>query len=332
MTTKKELPFESVLSSLFTEEEAPIHLLYRLSDMSDADFKRFQRDWLEVDVERRAALVRHMADIAEENYIVDFTPIFAHLLADQYPAVRVAALDGLWDSTDTRLIRPILDLLARDPDVSVRTAAARALAHYVLLAEWGQMQHDVAEPIVAALLAEYERPTTPPQVKQAALEAVASSDHPRIPELIRDAYEEGSYDMQLSALFAMGGSADRQWLPIIEDEMGSPSADFRAEAARAAGSIGSSDSIDTLEQLLDDDDLEVAMAAVLALGQIGGDRAYALLSSMADDPAYEELADAVDEALEEMEFPGSDFDLLALSDDDLDLVDDDDLADDLRAN
>jgi HEAT repeat protein len=332
MTTKKELSFDAVLSSLFAEGEAPIHLLYRLSDMSDADFKRFQRDWSEVDPERRAALVRHMADIAEENYVVDFTPVFAHLLGDPYPMVRVAALDGLWDCVDTDLVRPILNLLARDPEVSVRTAAARALAHYVLLAEWGQIEHGVAEPIVAALLAEYERPATAPEVKRAALEAIASSDHPRIPELIRDAYEEGSQDMQLSALFAMGGSADRQWLPILEDEMGSPSADFRAEAARAAGAIGSSDSIDTLEQLLDDEDLEVAVAAVLALGQIGGDRAYELLASMADDPAYEELADAIDEALEEMEFPGSDFDLLAFSDDDLNEMDDDDLADDLRAN
>ena len=40
-------------------------------------------------------------------------------------------------------------------------------------------------------------------------------------------------ELQLSALFAMGTSADPRWLPILVDEMESPNSDMRAEAARA---------------------------------------------------------------------------------------------------
>jgi HEAT repeat protein len=112
--------------------------------------------------------------------------------------------------------------------------------------------------------------------------------------------------------------------------MQSPSADFRAEAARAAGGLGSADSVDALEGLLTDEDPGVAMAAVYALGQIGGDRATELLTRLSEDPDYEELYDAIDEALEEMEWLEGDFDLLALDEDELE--DDDDLLDDLRAN
>lgn len=331
MTSQREQSFPSVLSALFGGDEVPVHLVYRLSDMSKAEFELFQREWLEVSEERRAALVRHMADIAEENYLVEFTPIFAHLFDDSYAAVRIAALDGVWDSTEPRLVRPIIGLLQGDRDVNVRAAAARALAHYVLLAEWGQIRPAVAAPAVDALLAEYDRPNAPLEVKRAALEAVAAANHPRIPDMILDAYDDGPEDLQLSALFAMGLTADRRWLPLLDDEMQSPSADFRAEAARAAGGLGSAESVDALEGLLTDEDLGVTMAAVYALGQIGGDRATELLTRLSQDPNYEELYDAIDEALEEMDLLEGGFDLLALDEDDLE-DDDDDLLDDLRAN
>lgn len=326
MTNSKELPFSQVLAALFATGDVPVHLLYRLSDMSAADFKLFQREWSEVSEERRAVIVRHMADISEENFVVDFTSVFSFLFDDRYPTVRQAALDGVWDSTELRLIQPIIRLLREDVSVDVRAAAARALAHYVLLAEWGQIRREAVEPIVEALLAEYQRPMVALEVKRAALEAVAAADNPRIADLILDAYEDGSNDLQLSAIFAMGVSADRRWLSMLDDEMGSPSADFRAEAARAAGSIGSADSIDGLEQLLTDDDLEVAMAAVYALGQIGGERANELLLRAADDPDYEELYDAIEEALGEMDWTNDDFNLLSFSDDD------DETLNDLRKN
>ncbi len=97
MTTQREQSFPAVLSALFGADEVLVHLVYRLSDMGAANFELFQREWLEVSEERRAALVRHMADIAEENYLVDFTPLFAHLFNDTYATVRQAALDGVWD-------------------------------------------------------------------------------------------------------------------------------------------------------------------------------------------------------------------------------------------
>ncbi len=333
MTNQRQQSFPSVLSALLSGDDVPVHLVYRLSDLEAEEFNQFRRAWANVGEERRAALVRHMAEIAEENTLVDFTPIFAYLFDDAYATVRQGALDGVWDAIDPALIRPIINLLQTDPSVAVRAAAARALAHYVLLAQWGQIAPGPAAPIVDALLVEYERPTTNPEVKRAALEALASADHPRVPELISDAYEEGSNDMQLSALFAMGLNADDRWLPIIDDEMESPSADFRAEAARAAGGIGNPDAIEGLERLLGDEDIEVATAAVYALGQIGSERAVELLNQLAEDPAYEDLYDAIDEALEEMDWMSSEFDLLALPDDEDDNQDDDFSIDlDARAN
>ncbi len=326
MSEQPQQPFPAVLSALFGDDDIPIHLIYRLSDMDDEMFGQFQRAWADVDEERRTAIVRHMAEIAEENYLVDFTPVFAYLFNDEYAAVRHGALDGVWDSIDPRLIRPIIGLLQKDRNIAVRAAAARSLAHYVLLAEWGQIAANLATPIVDALLEVYERPTTNMEIKRAALEALAATNHPRVVELIRDAYEDGPMDMQLSAIFAMGVSADDRWLSIINDELESPSADFRAEAARAAGSIGNPDAIDGLERLLNDDDIEVVAAAIYGLGQIGGERAAELLTRMAADPAYEDFYDIIDEALEEIDWVTSELDLLAFSEDE---DEDDDFAIDI---
>lgn len=329
MTQYQEKPFAAVLAALFNDEELPIHFLHRLSDMSVEDFAQFTRQWPTVDEDRRVALARHMADIVEDNYLVDYSPVFAHLFTDRSAAVRTAALDGLWDSEDTALISPIIDMLRLDGDLGVRVAAARALAHYILLAEWGQIDPLLAEPVVAALLAEHERPGVAPELQRATLEAVSPAGHPRVAELIDEAYEEGSDDLQLSAIFAMGNTADERWLPILEAELDSTSADFRAEAARACGMIGSPAMIDALEPLISDREMEVGIAAVYAIGQIGGDRAAQLLSALLEDPDYEEYYDAIEEALDEIDWTGDEFDFLTLADDD---DDDDSILSDLRLN
>ena len=328
MTHHKEKPFAAVLTALFTDEELPIHLLYRLSDMPAEDFAQFKRQWPTVGEDRRVALARHMADIVEDNYLVDFSPLFAHLFTDSSAAVRTAALDGMWDSEDPELVRPIIHMLQSDSDLSVRVSAARALAHYILLAEWGQIDSHLAEPVVDALLAEHERPGVALELQRATLEAVSPAPHPRVAELIDEAYEEGNDDMQLSAIFAMGNTADERWLPVLTAELDSPSADFRAEAARACGMIGDPAMIDELEPLIGDEEMEVGIAAVYAIGQIGGDRAVELLSALLEDPDFEEYYDAIEEALDEIDWMGDEFDFLTPSDDD----DDDSILNDLRLN
>jgi HEAT repeat protein len=333
MGHSKKKPFATVLATLLSADSPSLRLIYDLSDMSPADFDAFKRAWSEAGDERRVALSRHMADIAEENFVVDFSPVFLYLLGDPLPAVRIAALDGLWDAEGSEMAPTIIGLLRDDNNVEVRAAAARSLAHFILLGEWGQIDNRQTPQIIEALLSVYEQPRTPPAVRRAALEAMSSATHPRIAGHIEDAYEDGDNELQLSALFAMGNTADARWLPILEQELGSESAEFRAEAARACGLLGDEAVIDTLEQLLTDDDGEVVAAVIDALGQIGGDRAFNLLSRLADDPAYEDFDEAIDEALEEMEWAGGEFDLFSFADDDEDgAAIDDDYPDDLRLN
>lgn len=313
---EQERPFPDVLDALFTDEQVDIALLYRLSDVSESELAQFAQQWPTVDPERRRVIVRHLADISEENFVVDFTEVFAHGLRDSHAPVQVAALDGIWDSDNTALIPAIIDLLPPPQPVEVQTAAARALAHYVLMAEWGELPQRIQPPIVEALLTVYDAPATAVSVRRAALEALGAAAHPRVPHLITTAYDSGEHGMQVSALFAMGSSADPRWLSTVMAEMESPYPEMRAEAARAAGAIGRSDPIDLLDELVIDDADEVRTAAIVALGQIGGDRAYEILARLLEDDRYEPYFDLIEESLEESMWLSGEMSLLSMDGED----------------
>lgn len=306
---RDKLPFPEVFERLFSERRVPVSLIYRLSDMQPDELSHFEAHWPEQADERRRIIARHMADISEENFVVDFSPVFLRLLDDASPGVRRAAVDGLWDSSNLAVIGKMIGLMRQDEDSAVRAAAASCLGHFVLMAEWGQIDASSGERAVNALADTYVHPDTVESVRRASLESLGNAADPRVPDYIVDAYQSGSELMQMSAVFAMGRSADSRWMSTIIQEMDSPDWEMRAEAARAAGNVGSSDAVDRLIELLDDEEYEVRLAAVGALGQIGSDQAYEELASRLDDEDFVALHDAIEEAIDEIEWLGGEMDL-----------------------
>jgi HEAT repeat protein len=289
--------------------------------MSPEEMDAFEARWAEQPDDRRRIIARHMADISEENFVVDFSPALLRMLGDSSAAVRRAAIEGLWDTSNLSVVGPMIGLMEGDGDASVRAAAASCLGHFVLMAEWGQIGQPVADRIVRALTRQYEAGTTDESVRRAILESLGNSADGRVTRYIEDAYNQGDEAMRMSAVYAMGRTADTRWTQVIIQEMHNPLADMRQEAARAAGNIGSSDAVDRLIELLEDDELEVQLAAVGALGQIGSDQAYEALTEVLDDEDAYELHEAAEEAMEEIQWLGSDLDLTMLEmdeDDDLD--------------
>lgn len=304
-------PFATVLDQLFGDEAISIPLLFRLSDMTPDEHAQLVTRWSATNDERRGMLMQHLADLAEINFEVEFSPVFAIGLADKVAAVRLAALDGLWDSEDVKLIRPIIRLMQTDSDVTVRVAAARTLAHYVLLGAWGQVSVSSTTVIVDALLEQYQSADTNHAVRCAALESLGAADHELVPVLIEAAYESGDHELQGSAIFAMGSSADPRWVGILIDEMESPYVEMRLQAVRAAGEIGDSDTVDGLSEAVFDEDDEVSTEAILALGKTGSSHAIKILTRLAEDPELAYLHDSIEEALElaaDAEFDSPDFD------------------------
>ncbi len=294
--------FAFILDALFGDDDVEIPHLFRLSDMTPDEMAQFRDRWQHAQQERREMISRHLADLSEESFEVEFSPVFANLLNDESAKVRVAALDGLWDSDNVTVVSKIITLMQSDDNLEVRHSAAKALAHYVLLGEWGQISTYVRDRVVNALHEQHVDSRVALPVRCAALEGMGASGDERIPPLIEDAYESGNYDLQISSLFAMGNSADDRWINTVLDEMESPYADMRAEAARAAGGIGNSNAVTPLAQLAYDEDEAVQVAAIGALAKVGGSTASRILNDMLTDSELDHLQELIEEVMEEMDW------------------------------
>jgi HEAT repeat protein len=223
------------------------------------------------------------------------------LLNDADAVVRETAVRGLWDDDDPALIGPLVQMLRDDPATAVRAAAATALGAYVLAGELEELEAAPAMRAEEALLAVLHEEREPLAVRRRALESVAYSSETGVHQLIEDAYYSPHEEMRISALFAMGRSADVRWRSLARAELRNPSATVRAEAALACGELEAKAALDDLLVLLGDRHAPVRMAAIFALGRIGGNDARDALETILLSDSAEEV-EAAQEALEEMTF------------------------------
>jgi HEAT repeat protein len=283
--------------------------LYALSGLEKGDLDRVQAAWPSIAGDRRQAIMRHLVDISEANFEVDFGSMFQLGLTDVEPGVRAAAIDGLWEEDDAGLIPTLIDLLRNDAYEIVRSAAATSLGHFVLAGELEEIPAARLDEIVESLREVIEDSSETLDVRRRAVEAIGYSGARMVADLITDAYSDAEESMRVSAVFAMGRSADLKWADLVLHETESANPEMRFEAARACGELQNPAAVPSLARLLDDPDDQVREAAVWSLGQIGGNESRRLLMAILDDEEAG-LYETAEAALEELEFlSGADLDL-----------------------
>jgi HEAT repeat protein len=77
---------------------------------------------------------------------------------------------------------------------------------------------------------------------------------------------------------------------------------IRAEAASAAGELEIKSARPLLLELLEDSDIDVRMAAIWALSQVGGKGVRRTLEKLLETTDDDEEADQIDKALENLDF------------------------------
>lgn len=289
--------------------------LTRLSAPSRADRDAFARLWATLDVLARRAVVTRMAEAAEENVDLDYGDLYRLLLDDDDPDVRRCAIEGLWEDERADLVTAFLRLLTDDAAPSVRAAAATALGRFVYMAECDELAQRHGDAIRQALEGVALDPGQPIEVVRRAIESLAHINDERIRGLIDWAYEQGEELLRISAVFAMGRSADTVWSETVLEELASEMPALRFEAARACGEIQIPRAVESLIALANGHDDDVREVAIWSLGQIGGDRARRSLERLANSTT-EATALAAEEALAELEFCSSELNLLVAEYDD----------------
>lgn len=276
----------------------------KLADLSAPtadELQQFLTAWARMDVDRQREILGHLAELAEQNPLLDFNDIFSACLNDPDETVRLRCIDGLWECENRSLIHRFIDLLRSDEKDSVRAAAATALGRYTLLAELGKLRpHDVAQ-VETTLLDTISDSTEEVEVVRRAVEAIAPRTLPQVREIIEHAYNSEDAKMRVSAVYAMGMNSDLSWLPTLLTELGSSDAEMRYEAARACGELGDEEAVPYLATLVHDLDTQVCLSTITALGKIGGNEAEQLLRECLSH-SDEHVRDAAEEALDELSF------------------------------
>ena len=284
------------------DEDAPLSYsnLIELSDLVSAEIPQFVRAWNQVSSDRRVQVVQRLVELAEENARLDFSSILKIALADDDYDVQERAIAGMWEGEDRTVIPLLLNIFQSDAPPNVRAAAAGALGKYALLAQEDKILPKDADLVEKSLMRSLQDDSNAVEVWRRALEAVSPFNTPRIHEYIRWAYGSGEQALKTSSIYAMGKTQETKWLPAIIPELRSSNPSLRYEAVCACSELGEEDILQHLIPLLEDDDAQVQLAAVSAMGNIGGTLAKRALRRCMRD-ADDTLREAVQEALDEMD-------------------------------
>jgi HEAT repeat protein len=239
-------------------------------------------------------MITLMNEISEEHVDYNFKPVLRWALADADADVRQRAIDGLTEEDSPRIIAPLLHILTNDPHPATRSSAALALARFCEYAALEELPESHVAPLIDGLTAALATNGDYPEVYRRIIEALGWGADANIDALIEDTWHHSDIRMRESALVAMGRSMSERWYPTVKQALDNGHPAIRYEAARAAGLYGD-DALTCIPQLINlaqEDDIEVATAAIWALGQINDHRAIKALEqfSTSRDQAKREAA------------------------------------------
>ncbi len=272
--------------------------LAAFAGLEHAQVQALQSVWCRLDAARRYECVQAMQTLMEDNIELDFRAFLFGCLNDTDEQVRATAIESLWEDESTLMLESLLRLVD-DPAGRVRVAAVLSLSRFAYRASLAELDPTSSQKVYTVLHALNQDPRQPLDVRRRALEALGFfADQPAVSDLIDAAYRADEQSLRESALVAMGRTVSEEFLPMIELELRSPTPAMRYEAARAAGEMGelALPLLPLLLPMVDEDDLEIALAAIWALGEIGGQRAHATLQRLLHSNAPERR-EAAQEAL-----------------------------------
>ena len=225
------MTIKDFLSDL-SDQDKPLKYskLLQVSGLSTDEIMEFKTGWNSLPQVRKRELLEKLVALSEDNLELDFSGVFRACLEDSDEDVREQATRGLWESEDRAIIRPLIDLLHRDPSPKVRSAAGITLGKFAVMAQNGKLISRDEDRIREALMAVIGGSEEEVEVRRRAIEAVASFDYPGVDEIIREAYQSREQKLVQSAIYAMGESSNPEWLRTVVTEMEHEDPAIRYEA------------------------------------------------------------------------------------------------------
>ena len=310
--------FQKVITELTQSgHELSRRTLQEFSDIDPASLDALREAWPRVAADRKRKLLEGLQLLSEEDTLVSFDDFARSLLSDEDPEVRMRAIRLLDECDDTRLIGSFIHIMTGDKDPETRAEAATALGRFVELGELEEIPDESRRQVEDALL---QKANSEDQllVRRNALEALGFSSRPEAITLIESAFRRENPDWQASALFAMGRSFDERWEEPVLSRMMDENPLIRLAAVEAAGELRLVSARTVLFHVLEEEEEdEIASAAIWSLSQIGGEDARLYIENLLDLAEEDEDVKFLEDALDNIEFTDelSQFDLLSIDPD-----------------
>jgi HEAT repeat protein len=219
-------------------------------------------------------------------------------------------------------------MLRNDPDIHVRAEAANALNLFVDLGELEEISESIYRQVEDALLTSITSEDDV-RVRRTALESLGYSSRPEVATLIESSFRRDEPHWQVSALTAMGRSADERWTDQVTRALVNENDNIRRAAVQAAGELALKSTRPLLLRMLGEEEEGTVLSAIIwSLSQIGGEDVRTYLENLLDLSEDEEQIAFLEEALDNLAFTEDldRFDLLAFDpDDDLSEPEEDDV-------
>jgi len=295
--------FQVVLDSLLASgRDFPRKYLGHFSDIQPLELQTLLGIWDRVNLNRKLSLLEGLESLAKTDTLVSFDDFARSLLNDPNASVRGHAIRLLDECDDVNLIPIYLDLLKNDPDASVRAEVANVLNLFVDLGELEEIPEEVYGEVRSALVnsADGEEEAN---VRRRAIESLGWSSHAEVIDLVESAFEGGQVDWMVSALIAMGRSANDRWEDRVLRSLLDGNIKVRNAAVQSAGMLSlKAARVPLLRMLESEDNEDVMLSAIWSLSQIGGEDVETYLEALLDRAEEDELIGYIEEALDNLAF------------------------------
>jgi len=302
MVKSKPIPFKTLVAALLNDQEPfPPRYLHRFSDLLEEDSQSLTQAWTKISTQRRVALLEDLDELNQADDLLSFEEVCKLAIKDTQAQVRLLGVKILKEYELPQYISAFIQMAKHDDDGAVRAAAAGALGAFTYLGEVDKLHpstHQRIEDVLLSILNSQDESI----VRRQALEALGYSSREEVNPAIELAYASGDPEWLISALNAMGNSADSKWKPKVIAMFDHQHPLVRAEAASAAGEIEINSAVPSLLRMLDDVDLDVRMAVMWSLSQIGGKGVRKALETMLEATEDDDEADMLERALENLDF------------------------------
>ena len=282
----------------FSESQVS-EMLRDLSGVDDSQARAIVTAWHDWQLQDVIGTISELRQVAETDRSLEFDALFRAATSFPHPQVRLESVRALSNGGSIAIAHSLIRALEQDKVSAIRAASAEALLAFSDSSQARNISKAILNRIKSALRNAIH--VDEPIVRGKALKSLAALRDDDAPDMIDAMFDEavGDGPLMSDVLSAMGETGARSWLPTIEDAFYSGDVQIRVAAVLAFGKIANDDDVESLSEPFDDHVLEVQIATIKTLEEIGTAQAREMLelAVSSSEPEVQQLAQIALETL-----------------------------------